>query len=152
MGDGFKLKWEKAQKTDVLAWLECCFPHMNCVFNKDGYLFNADIRQTMLDYSIVEKNVKIKYSKDFIPLYFIGRKITHDGTLIFLQEEIRSILTDLLEGCSYCDRIEFKPKANIKYTVGDLLIHTEYHNKMPGKNFPGQTDTFALPILVEFDE
>ena len=147
----FKVDWDLATIIDPAIQIQNLFPDLNNVIHVNNeYFCNINVENELNNNGKKTINIKIKYLNDFVPDYFIGRKISHDGTLYFLYQEMKDIFRLLLTGTSYHAREKFDIESDIIYTISDLLWYSEHIDKVPGKNFPGQTDMFMLPVKCKF--
>ena len=88
--------------------------------------------------------------------YFTNTKTTHDGTCIFTEQAILELLNKMLflKTCYNNASEEFIENPldyNIKYIIGDILIHNDFGMKnINGNMIYAQTETLVLPIKFEY--
>lgn len=113
--------------------------------------------QTTLECDLGKTNVNVQYNPDSDFSYFTMETSTHDGTLCFTFSSVEKLLFKLLRMGIYdknvvtSDFIENPFNYNIKYIIGDVIIHTDYGSKtINGRVMDGVTDIVVLPIKFEF--
>ncbi|MFO1442899.1 hypothetical protein KDN24_06675 [Bacillus sp. Bva_UNVM-123] len=84
--------------------------------------------------------------------YQIIRSLEHDGTLLFTQNLIDEVLFPIIKKQSYSKNTiteaQLKTVTDINYTIGDIILESEYGVKV--KHFNGMRDTATLPVRVEY--
>ncbi len=102
-----------------------------------------------------ETKITIHYDPNEEYEYFTSKKITYDGTCMFLEECIIDILNRPLTLQTYDktkvdDDFLVNPfNYNIKYTIGDIVVHRDFGMKnINNCNMYGETDIAVLPIKM----
>ena len=102
-------------------------------------------------------NVNIKYDDTFTDFdYFTTERITHDGTLCFVEEAIQKLLFKLMylqtsyTNKTHDDFFNNPHKYNIEYIIGDVIIHRDFGMKnINGMEIFGETNIMVLPIKFD---
>lgn len=141
-------KWTEATSKDAVSWIESIYN----VKQDNGFI--------RLSHNY-DKNIKkvIISSGCEIPNIVKTRRVRHDGTLYFIQEAIQKMFEDIFMGFTYSlqncpeNYEENIFKYTTHYRLSDLLWHTkhlEHVSEKEGKMFPGQQDTFACAVGIEY--
>jgi hypothetical protein len=148
------VKWERATIHNPIELMH----NISQFIQRNQFYETSKIRNTVVLEGKV-KSIEIIYQKNLAPDYCIFRNTTHDGTLLFSAEKLNEIFKILYFGEAYCtnnapeDYIDNFWEYDIRYTISDLLWNVENVDKIDpehGKNFPGQKDSFALAVGVEY--
>lgn len=91
----------------------------------------------------------ITYDPNVEPQYRIIRGSSHDGTLLFTNENLERALEPLVNMRSY-----FVPEppdpanlASMEYVIGDIEIKREFGLvDLPAGRFPGVEETVTIPV------
>lgn len=79
---------------------------------------------------------------------------SHDGTLAFTQELIAKAMSNIItmsqiDGNNPPDKN--KKLKGIHYVLADISVTSVYETvKLKAGNYPGQTDTVTVPMLIEY--
>jgi len=96
----------------------------------------------------------IEFDKDVIPEYYLIRKSTHDGTMMFTQELLDKTLLCLINRTTCY--IPTQPKdastvKDIKYTIGGITLTYEFGMKdLKCGKCEGVTNTVSIPVRCEY--
>lgn len=140
--------WAEANEGNALLWIQEVFK-----MNQE-----KEVLRLTHNYDGNIKNVIISLGCDS-PNIVKTRRIRHDGTLLFVQEAVRKMFEDIVFGFtySYSNCPENYEDNIFKYTTHyklcDLLWHRKYLDHVSekeGKMFPGQQDTFACAVGIEY--
>ena len=142
--------WDKAIVFNPIEQYLCLLPELKSCFISDK------------EFSVVlisnndKINITIEYNSDVEFDYFTTITTTHDGTLFFIEEAIQELLIKLLKLETHAKNkitsefIENPFNYNVKYTIGDIIMHTDYGMKnINGNKIHGETNNIVLPIKFD---
>jgi len=142
--------WDKALIINPMERYLMLIPELkNCMVNNNEFIIKVNC-----DKGEFTTNVQYDTEADFE--YFTMESSTHDGTLLFLEESIQTLLYKPLQlGTIYKDIPEDvlnNPCSyNYKYIIGDLIVHRDFGRKsINGCSMMGETDIVVLPIKFEY--
>jgi len=148
--------WDDAYVFNPITEFERIFGEQK-VIKDDSNSFSLKLESQSLDGS--QKGF-MKFEVEYDPNaefeYFTTTSSTHDGTLIFVGDNIRRLLEKIIFlQTQNKNKIteDFRKDMfsySLKYTIGDIVMHSDFGMKeINGRNMMGQTDTVCLPIKFE---
>lgn len=103
----------------------------------------------------LERHITLNYQKDADWEYCTSLTSIHDGILLFVQETVARCLQCLLSGDTYnASKRPPDGKCNVKYTVGDTIVISEYdlERKKFADGFKTMRTTVMIPLIYEYEE
>lgn len=102
-------------------------------------------------------SVKVTYDPDADFKYFTTSSSRHDGTMLFIYENIEACLKKILSLQTYDKSIGLPNDANncnYFYTIGDIVVVNEYGMQfaMDEKPWMQQRTTVMIPIVFHYEE
>lgn len=142
--------WEKAIVINPIKQYLSLLPDLqSCFISDNEFKINLSCDKGQID-------IIIKYDTDIEFDYFSSTVTTHDGTMLFIMQSIEELLYKLFKLETYAknkitsDFIENPSNYDVKYTIGDIVMHSDYGMKsINGNEMDGETDTIVLPIKFE---
>ncbi|MBD5589360.1 hypothetical protein [Clostridium botulinum] len=139
--------WDNVKVINPMKWLESEF---NIPVDNNKVKCDLTINKKFKNEITIEYNDKVDYD------YFTSDFITHDGTLLFQAQAINKMMLKLLKRETYSKKIATDGfisnpfNYDIKYTIGDILINSDYGiKKINGNKMRGQKDCIVLPVKFE---
>lgn len=86
--------------------------------------------------------------------YSISNSSRHDGSLIFVQENVVASLNNILSGKAFKDISENKLNCDYYLTMGDIVIINESDKRFATKEKPWMVErtTVAIPFICRYKE
>ena len=117
-------------------------------FFKNNKIYTRKIGNTTLE---------ITYDPDADFQYYTNSVSTHDGTLMFVLENMERCLAKVLNGKTYYIPAGVPKNFNgavIQYTIGNFVVCNEYGEQFAPKDKPWMTEmtTVLLPIKYSYKE
>ena len=102
-------------------------------------------------------SVKVTYDPDTDFKYFTTSSSRHDGTMLFIYENIETCLKKILSLQTYDKSIGLPNDANncnYFYTIGDIVVVNEYGMQFATDEKPWmqQRTTVMIPIVFHYEE
>lgn len=121
----------------------------NCLVNDNEFSVKVSCNQG-------EFKLNIEYDNEAEFEYFTMESTTHDGTLLFLEDDIMELLHKPLQLKTLPKRVmddvlNNPCNYNYKYIIGDVIVHRDFGRKsINGRDMRGETDLVVLPIKFEY--
>lgn len=101
--------------------------------------------------------VKVTYDPDTNFKYFTTSSSIHDGTMLFVYENIEDCLKKILSSQTYDTSVGMPKDANncnYFYTIGDIVVVNEYGRRFATDEKPWmqQRTTVMIPIVFRYEE
>ncbi|WP_346938272.1 hypothetical protein [uncultured Clostridium sp.] len=138
------------------------FKEINPISYLSEYFNGYDLKNNALEYTIKtndeEIDIAIEYNVDETFEYFTNETVICDGTLIFFNELINKVLSNILQCRTYNKHNAPKDFTNnpsnykIKYIIGNLVLATEHGDEFSTEKKPWMKSRFTvmLPIKIEY--
>ena len=102
-------------------------------------------------------SVKVTYDPDVDFKYFTTSSSRHDGTMLFVHENIKNCLNKILFLQTYDKNVGMPNDANncnYFYTIGDIVVVNEYGMQFATDEKPWmqQRTTVMIPIVFSYEE
>ena len=102
-------------------------------------------------------SVKVTYNPDADFKYFTTSSSRHDGTMLFVFNNIESCLKKILSLQTYDMNVGIPKNANncnYFYTIGDIVVVNEYGERFATKEKPWmlQRTTVMIQIVFRYEE
>ena len=102
-------------------------------------------------------SVKVTYDPDVDFKYFTTSSSRHDGTMLFVHENIKNCLNKILFLQTYDKNVGLPNDANncnYFYTIGDIVVVNEYGMQFATDEKPWmqQRTTVMIPIVFSYEE
>ena len=102
-------------------------------------------------------SVKVTYDPDAEFKYFTTSSSRHDGTMLFVYENIEACLKKILSLQTYDASVGMPKDANncnYFYTIGDIVVVNEYGRRFATDEKPWmqQKTTVMIPIVFSYEE
>lgn len=101
--------------------------------------------------------VKVTYNPNADFSYFTTSSSRHDGTLLFVYENIENCIVKILTLQTYDEKIglpEDVTNYNYFYTIGDIVVVNEFDDRFAPAEKPWmrQRTTAMVPIVFRYEE
>ncbi|MHB1310591.1 MAG: hypothetical protein ACYC3L_01145 [Gemmatimonadaceae bacterium] len=91
----------------------------------------------------------VTYDPNVQPDFWITRRMTHDGTLMFSMEIASDVIAPIYQRAVGFDN----PMRNTRYVIGDARVAVAYGRyKLRCGVFPAQMESWTLPVRIVMEE